>query len=92
MFAMGASTHGRRGHEWAARSPDLTVADFALWPYLKKQVYKHPAPQSLEELEARIMLEINHVNMMPDQIRRCHISVKKRAASYLQKNGGHFEK
>jgi len=43
VFAMGATTHGRRGREWAARSPDLTVADFALWPYLK-EVYKHPAP------------------------------------------------
>jgi len=30
---MGASTHGSRDHEWAARSPDLTVVDFALWPF-----------------------------------------------------------
>lgn len=45
---------GRRGaFEWPPRSPDLTVADFFLWGYLKEQVYKE-APRTVEDLKNRI--------------------------------------
>ena len=38
VLAMGADNHGLRGRHWAARSPDLTPPDFALWPIAKKKV------------------------------------------------------
>ena len=79
------------GHCWAPRSPDLTVCDFALWPILKRRVYLSPRPRTLDELEARIRNEIDEINRDPDLIKKCHISVRKRAQLYVQNNGGHFE-
>ena len=87
---MGATQNGRGGHEWAPRSPDLTVCDFALWPLLKKRVYTYPRPTTLEELELRILHEIAQLNQEEELIKRCHLSVRRRAESYIQKFGGHF--
>lgn len=91
VLAMGAETNGRKGHCWAPRSPDLTVCDFALWPVLKRRVYLHPRPKTLEELEEKIKAEIDSINNEPGLIDRCHLSVRKRANLYVQNNGGHFE-
>ena len=45
---------GRRGpYEWPARSPNLTLCDFFLWGWLKKQVYSTKRT-TLDELEGRI--------------------------------------
>ena len=91
VLAMGAEQQNRRGHPWAPRSPDLTVCDFALWPLLKRRVYLSPRPRTLEQLEERIMEEIHQLNQDPDLIKRCHLSVRKRAQLYVQNHGGHFE-
>ena len=91
VLAMGAETNGRNGHCWAPHSPDLTVCDFSLWPVLKRRVYLHPRPKTLEELEEKIKAEIDSINNEPGLIDRCHLSVRKRANLYVQNNGGHFE-
>lgn len=54
---------GRRGHiEWPARSPDLTVCDFWLWPYLRDKVYSdHTNFKSIQDLKDRIRYEINAI-------------------------------
>ena len=91
VLAKGAECDGRRGHCWAPRSPDLTVCDFALWPILKRRVYLSPRPRTLDELEERILNEIDEINRDPDLIKTCHLSVRKRAQLYVQNNGGHFE-
>jgi hypothetical protein len=36
---------------WSARSPDLLACDFFLWGYLKSQVFKAPAPYTVQELK-----------------------------------------
>jgi transcriptional regulator with XRE-family HTH domain len=52
---------GRRGPiEWPARSPDLTVADFFLWGYLKDQVFAR-GPETIDELKAIITEEFNRI-------------------------------
>ena len=38
VLAMSSDVDGLRGRHWAARSPDLTPPDFALWPIAKKKV------------------------------------------------------
>jgi len=78
-------------HNWAPRSPDLTVCDFALWSILKRRVYLHPRPRTLEELEERILTEIDMLNRENELIIKCHLSVQKRATLYVQNAGGHFE-
>ena len=68
VLAKGAEIYGRRGHNWVSRSPDLTVCDFALWPILKRRVYLHPRPRSLEVLEERILIEI-------DMLQGCQMAI-----------------
>jgi hypothetical protein len=36
---------------WPARSPDLPARDFVFWGYLKSQVFKAPAPHTVQELK-----------------------------------------
>jgi hypothetical protein len=43
---------------WLAMSPDLSAYDFFLWGYLKSQVFKAPAPQTVQELKHRIQQEV----------------------------------
>jgi hypothetical protein len=43
---------------WPARSPDLSACDFFLWGYLKSQVFKAPAPHTVQELKHRIQQEV----------------------------------
>lgn len=78
VLAKGAETHGRRGHSWAPRSPDLTVCDFALWPILKRRVYLNPRPRTLEALEERILTEIAELNQEREVIIKCQCSKKRR--------------
>jgi hypothetical protein len=43
---------------WPARSPYLSACDFFLWGYLKSQVFKAPAPHTVQELKQRIQQEV----------------------------------
>lgn len=80
---------GRRGTiEWPARSPDLNPLDFFLWGHTKNLIYKN-RPQNVEELQARILHEIQNisqnaiVNTLQNFVHRIH---------YCQEvNGEHFE-
>lgn len=49
------------GEAWPPRSPDLTPMDFWFWGTLKARVYHNWKPTSLEELQAKIEHEIEHV-------------------------------
>jgi hypothetical protein len=46
---------------WPARSPDLSACDFFLWGYLKSQVFKAPAPHTVQELKHRIQQEVKRI-------------------------------
>ena len=43
----------RGPYEWPTRSPNLTLCDFFLWDWLKKQVYSTKRT-TFDELEGRI--------------------------------------
>lgn len=56
---------GRRGTmEWPPRSPDLTVADFFLWGFLKDKVFAR-CPSTIDELKQFITEEFN---LIPQEI------------------------
>jgi hypothetical protein len=44
---------------WPARSPDLSACDFFLWRYLKSQVFKAPAPHTVQELKHQFTKKSN---------------------------------
>ena len=46
---------------WPARSPDLSPSDFFLWGYLKSQVFKAPAPNTVQELKHRSQQEVKRI-------------------------------
>ena len=69
VLAMSSDQRGLRGRHWAARSPDLTPPDFALWPIAKSNVYS-PMPKSLDELEARIKTAFEEIDATPGLIER----------------------
>jgi hypothetical protein len=51
---------------WPARSPDLSACDLFLCGYLTSQVFKAPAPHTVQELKHRIQQEVKriHVEML----------------------------
>ena len=91
VLALRADKFRRRGQSWAARSPDLSVPDFALWPILKRKVFQHPRPTTVEELETKILMMVDSINADPDLIRRCHVGVRHRAQMCFRNFGGHLE-
>ena len=68
---------------WPARSPDLSACDFFLWGYLKFQVFKAPAPHTVQELEHQIQQEVR-------RMQRVIGDVHKRLTKCLEQNGGHL--
>jgi len=46
---------------WPARSPDFSACDFFLWGYLKSQVFKTPAPHTVQEMKHRIQHEVKRI-------------------------------
>ena len=79
VLALGADLRGLRGQSWAPRSPDLSVLDFGVWAQMKRMVFSAPLPTTVEEMEEKIMDAVRELNNRPDYIRRCHLSVRKRA-------------
>lgn len=80
---------GRRGTiEWPARSPDMTPLDFFLWGHVKNLIYQN-RPQNIEELQARIVHEINNIpqNALVNAV-QCFV---KRIHYCQEVNGEHFE-
>jgi len=73
---------------WPARSPDLSACDFFLWGYLKSQVFKAPAPHTVQELKHRIQQEVKRIPV--EMLQRVMSDVRKRLTKYLEQNGGHL--
>lgn len=72
---------------WPARSPDLSMCDFFLWGYLKEKVFKH-RPQTLVELRARIVEEVNAVPR--EMCIRADNSFRKRLQKCIDADGRHL--
>jgi hypothetical protein len=68
---------------WPARSPGLSACDFFLWGYLKSQVFKAPAPHTIQELKHRIQQEV-------EMLQKVMGDVCKRLTECLGQNGGHL--
>jgi len=68
-------------YPWPPRSPDLTVADFFLWGYLKSKLYTGCVYASLDDLKEAIRREMQAVPMeiirrsiiegYPNRLREC---------------------
>ena len=69
VLAMGLDQQGLRGWHWAARSPDLTPPDFALWPIAKKKAFTL-MPKSLHHLKNRIKAAFREIKDEPGLIDR----------------------
>ena len=77
-----------RGHDWAARSPDLNPLAFFIWGFLKSQVYT-PKPRDLNELKLALERAVARVDV--DICRRAVMDVRNRAEKCIANHGGHFE-
>jgi len=73
---------------WPARSPDLSACDFLLWGYLKSQVFKAPAPHTVQDLKHRILQEVKRIPV--EMLQRAMGDVRKRLTECLERNGGHL--
>jgi hypothetical protein len=73
---------------WPARSPDLSSCDIFLWGYLKSQVFKAPAPLTVQELKHRIQQEVRRIPVQMFQ--SVMTDVRKRLTECLERNGGHL--
>jgi hypothetical protein len=73
---------------WPAGSPDLSACDFFLWRYLKSQVFKTPAPHTVQELKHRIQQEVKRIPV--EVLQRVMGDVRKRLTGCLEENGGHL--
>ena len=72
---------------WPPRSPDLTPCDFFLWGYLKSKVYEE-RPRTIEELKARISLEIKRV---PQRMLRAVMdNFRNRLQECINREGHHL--
>ena len=74
--------------QWPSNSPDLTVADFFLWGYLKAQVFTHTLPD-INSLKNAIRQEI--ANVTQDTLCRVMASVPGRWQQCLDCHGGHLQ-
>jgi len=73
---------------WPAGSPDLSACVFFLWGYLKSQVFKAPAPYTVQELKHRIQQEVKRIPV--EMLQRVMGHVRKRLIECLERNGGHL--
>jgi len=76
------------GIEWPPNSPDLNVADFFLWCYLKDRVYKNSS-KTLKELENNICTTIDAIPK--DFLMRAMSNFEIRLRHVIVFNGGHPE-
>ena len=67
-----------------ARSPSLSACYFCLWGFLKSQVFKTPAPHTVQVLKHRIQQE----GILVEMLQRVMGDVRKRLTKCLEQNGG----
>ncbi len=75
-------------NHWPPRSPDLSLADYFLWGFLKDRVYMN-TPQTLEDLHWNITAEIDHIT--PDLLKKVHGNMVKQARACIVADGKRFE-
>ncbi len=75
--------------EWSPRSPDLSVLDFHVFGVMKEEVFSHPRPENLQQLEEKI--RASFTNLCPDSLRRAFQSVRTRAERCVAAGGWYFE-
>ena len=73
--------------KWPARLPYLSTCGFFLWGYLKFQVFKAPAPHTVQDLKHRIQEEVKGIPV--EKLLRVIGDVRKRLAECLERNCGH---
>jgi hypothetical protein len=73
---------------WPSRSPNLSACGFFLWGYLKSQVFKPPAPHTVQEFKHRIQQEVKLIPV--EMLQRVMGDVCKRLTECIQRNGGHL--
>jgi len=78
---------GRRGHQWPARSPDLTPCDFFLWSWAKEEVYR-AKPRTMEQLD-RIRNVIT--NVPHDFLQKTVDSIPSRLRKLVDAAGAYIE-
>lgn len=82
---------GRNGTlHWPPNSPDITPMDTFLWGHLKNVVYQRPN-RNIEELQQKIINEIDRLNQYPNIIRESLDRLKRGQRSCFENNGGHIE-
>jgi hypothetical protein len=72
---------------WPARLFDLSACDFFFWRYLKSQVFKAPAPHTVQELKHQIQQEVKRIPV--EMLQGVMGDVRKRLNECLERNGGH---
>jgi hypothetical protein len=77
---------GFRYRHFAAK---FKACDFFLWGYLKSQVFKAPAPRTVQELKHRIQQEVKRIHV--EMLQRVMGDVCKRPTECLERNGGHLK-
>jgi hypothetical protein len=73
---------------WPARLPHLSACGFFLLEYLKSQVFKAPAPHTVQEFKHRIQQEVKRIPV--EKLQRVMGEVLKRLTECLERNGGHL--
>jgi hypothetical protein len=71
---------------WSVRLPYLSACDFFLWGYVKSEVFKAPAPHTVQELKHRIQPEVKRIPV--EMFQRVMGDVRKRLTECLERNGG----
>jgi hypothetical protein len=61
---------------------DLSACDFFLWGYMKSQVFKAPAPHTVQELKHRIQQEVRRIPV--EMLQRVMGDVRKRLTDSLR--------
>lgn len=79
----------RRSFEWPPRSPDLTSLDYFLWRFLIDRIFRAGFPESLQEMEDRIMEHCLTINA--DMLARVRESFKERILICMHEEGKQFE-
>jgi hypothetical protein len=82
----------RRGEltAWPVRSPDLSLLDFYFLGHLNSTVYA-AAISDVHNLQQRIQNAFETIRTTPGIFQRLKQSLFRRATSWVEARGGHFE-
>jgi hypothetical protein len=74
--------------QYPPRSPDLTILDFFIFPYLKNTIFKNN-PHNLEELQEAISNACNAITVQ--MLENVFENMQRRVNSCIEARGKHFE-